>query len=921
MNATPVSVAVIADKTVTKAEVLRTTTTGAPVKIKAVANGKYLLAEQQNGVAPENITVKRSGKNLLVMLEGTDSDQPQLIIEGFFDKPGELVGIAEDGEYHPFIATDGESDHEAAVLADGESSALALGAETMGDSLYNLEPAAGFAWSPALLALGGLAAIIAATGLGYMVAKEQFKDSGSDKSRSGSGNEGSEGGTDKPAQKPVMSAAIDNIGSVTGPIPAGGSTDDSRPEFTGRATPGNTIEIWDGSTKLGETKVNDDGSWSFTPEKALTTGKHSIYPIERDADGNKSEAGEAIDFTLDLTAPAKGSISQMIDNVGSKRGSIAPGESTDDTTPTLVGKAEPGSIVEIWLDGKRIGTADVTASGDWSYTPAALGNGSHSFTVVVTDPAGNRSLPSEPYQIHVDTVAPENQGIGYIKDNEGAVTGPIGEDGRTSDARPSIGGEGQEKGDIVKVIVDDEVIGSVVVGDDGKWEFRPEKPIGEGEHLIEIVITDPAGNESGKVDPIEVIVDTQTPENNGIGYVEDRSGDDPKRIEDGGWLKDTQPAFGGEGLKDGQIVEIIINDEVVGSVVVKDGKWEFIPDTPLGDDKYIVETIVKDSNGRESAKSDPVEINLDTEAPVQPAIGGIEDNTGDETGPIGAGGTTDDTRPVISGSGAEADTIIRIFDNDKEIGSVVVAKDGTWSFQPTEDNALTSGEHVITVVSEDRAGNQSEASESWTIIVQTDLTQPQPTESTFDTVWDDVAMAIGNQLPGSLMNDNQPTFGGTGVPGSVVYLYDGNALLATFSVLEDGSWEYTPAAALDDGDHIFRVAFGDETQPQTARIPEAGWDVEIDSIAPLPPVRPDPASDAMAMPFSADELLNNILPTLFSEAEALPGTALTSTLLQLADIDQPAAEQPIEGVQAQPSANDEQARLLASISPDDQPIY
>lgn len=919
MNATPVSVAVIADKTVTKAEVLRTTTTGAPVKIKAVANGKYLLAEQQNGVAPENITVKRSGKNLLVMLEGTDSDQPQLIIEGFFDKPGELVGIAEDGEYHPFIATDGESDHQAAVLADGESSALALGAETMGDSLYNLEPAAGFAWSPALLALGGLAAIIAATGLGYMVAKEQFKDSGSDKSRSGSGNEGSEGGTDKPAQKPVMSAAIDNIGSVTGPIPAGGSTDDSRPEFTGRATPGNTIEIWDGSTKLGETKVNDDGSWSFTPQKALTTGKHSIYPIERDADGNKSEAGEAIDFTLDLTAPAKGSISDMIDNVGSKRGSIAPGESTDDTTPTLVGKAEPGSIVEIWLDGKRIGTADVTASGDWSYTPAALGNGSHSFTVVVTDPSGNRSLPSEPYQIHVDTVAPENQGIGYIKDNEGAVTGPIGEDGRTSDARPSIGGEGQEKGDIVKVIVDDEVIGSIVVGDDGKWEFRPEKPIGEGEHLIEIVITDPAGNESGKVDPIEVIVDTQTPENNGIGYVEDRSGDDPKRIEDGGWLKDTQPAFGGEGLKDGQIVEIIINDEVVGSVVVENGKWEYIPTGPLVDDTYVIETVVKDSNGRESAKSDPIKINLDTEAPDQPAIGGIEDNRGAETGPVAAGGTTDDTRPVISGSGAEADTIIRIYDNDTEIGSVKVGEDGTWSFQPSEDDALTPGDHVIKVVSEDRAGNQSDASEGWNIIVQSDL--PLPVGRTFDSVYDDVAADIGNKLPGSLINDNQPTFGGTGVAGDVVYLYDGNNLLVTFTVQPDGNWSYTPPEALSEGDHIFRVAFGNETQPQTARVPEAGWDIEIDSIPPGPPTRPDPTPDAMALPFSASELLNNALPKLFAEDEPEAGIALPQSIVELADIDLPASEQQGEVGQAVSVVAEEQARLLSLISPDDQPIY
>ena len=913
MNATPVSVAVIADKTVTKAEVLRTTTTGAPVKIKAVANGKYLLAEQQNGVAPENITVKRSGKNLLVMLEGTDSDQPQLIIEGFFNKPGELVGIAEDGEYHPFVATDGESDHEAAVLADGESSALALGAETMGDSLYNLEPAAGFAWSPALLALGGLAAIIAATGLGYMVAKEQFKDSGS----------GNEGGTDKPAQKPVMSAAIDNIGSVTGPIPAGGSTDDSRPEFTGRGTPGNTIEIWDGSTKLGETKVKDDGSWSFTPQKALTTGKHTIYPIERDTDGNKSAAGEAIDFTLDLTAPAKGTIADIIDNVGSKRGSIASGESTDDTTPSLVGRGEPGSIVEIWLDGKRIGTAAVTASGDWSYTPAALGNGSHSFTVVVTDPAGNRSLPSNPYVIIVDTVAPENKGIGYIKDNEGAVTGPIGEDGRTSDPRPTIGGEGQEKGDIVKVIVDDNVIGSVVVGDDGKWEFRPEKPIEEGKHLIEIVIDDPAGNESGKIEPIEVIVDTKTPENNGIGYIEDRSGDEPKRIEDGGWLKDPRPAFGGEGLKDGQIVEIIINDKVVGSVVVKDSKWEFIPETPLDDEKYIVETVVKDSTGRQSAKSDPIEINLDTEAPPQPAIGEIKDNVGESQNPVAPGGTTDDTRPVISGSGAEADTIIRIYDNDTEIGSVKVGKNGTWTFQPAEGDAFNEGNHVITVISEDRAGNQSEASPSWTIIVQPDQSLPLPKEGTFEQIWDDFAGGTGNMLPGSKFNDKQPTFSGKGAIGSFVYLYDDDVLLASVQVQENGNWTYTPEIPLDEGDYLFRVAFGDKTQPLTARIPEAGWDVEIDTTRPGKPgvSKPDSATEEMLLPFSVEELFTNAAPGLFSAREPVDITALAGTIAEQGDSELTVTEQQVETQPVLSVAVDEQVRFLASISSDEQPIY
>ena len=53
--------AVIDKKTITKAEVLRAGKDGKAVKIQAITNGKYLLT-QNDGTAPENITVKRAGK-------------------------------------------------------------------------------------------------------------------------------------------------------------------------------------------------------------------------------------------------------------------------------------------------------------------------------------------------------------------------------------------------------------------------------------------------------------------------------------------------------------------------------------------------------------------------------------------------------------------------------------------------------------------------------------------------------------------------------------------------------------------------------------------------------------------------------------------------------------------------------------------
>jgi hypothetical protein len=61
MNLKPVNIAVVDKNTIVKADVLRSEKIGSAVKIKAIPNAKYILAEGENGVAPENITLKRVG--------------------------------------------------------------------------------------------------------------------------------------------------------------------------------------------------------------------------------------------------------------------------------------------------------------------------------------------------------------------------------------------------------------------------------------------------------------------------------------------------------------------------------------------------------------------------------------------------------------------------------------------------------------------------------------------------------------------------------------------------------------------------------------------------------------------------------------------------------------------------------------------
>ncbi|MBK4785074.1 MAG: hypothetical protein FT714_13100 [Pantoea sp. Pent] len=90
------------------------------------------------------------------------------------------------------------------------------------------------------------------------------------------------------------------------------------------------------------------------------------------------------------------------DAAGSKTGNVANGGKTDDTTPTLSGKAEAGSVVTIYDGLTKLGSVTAGADGKWTFTPASsLKNGGHSFNVSATDKAGNTSEKSNVWNVNI----------------------------------------------------------------------------------------------------------------------------------------------------------------------------------------------------------------------------------------------------------------------------------------------------------------------------------------------------------------------------------------------------------------------------------------------------------------------------------------------------------------------------------------
>lgn len=207
----------------------------------------------------------------------------------------------------------------------------------------------------------------------------------------------------------------------------------------------------------------------------MSEGSHNLTVSATDPAGNTSAVSAPWTIVVDITPPAIPVLTSVVDDQPGITGNLVSGQLTNDATPTLNGRGEAGATINVYLDGNpaSIGTTTVNSDGTWSFTPQTpLANGSHTFTLSATDPAGNSSAVSSGFVLTIDATPPAAPVIASVADNTAASNGHRPQ--RRLDERNPTNTLGTgEAGATISIYNGSALVGTAQVQANGSWSFTP----------------------------------------------------------------------------------------------------------------------------------------------------------------------------------------------------------------------------------------------------------------------------------------------------------------------------------------------------------------------------------------------------------------------------------------------------------------
>jgi VCBS repeat-containing protein len=346
---------------------------------------------------------------------------------------------------------------------------------------------------------------------------------------------------------------------------------------------------------------------------------------------------------------------------------------TSNPRPSLGGTAQPGTRVDVYADGRFIGSAQVATDGVWSLVPASpLADGAYSMTATSTDSANQTSPPCAPVPLVVDTGRPQVPTIG--------VASP------TLDQSPPISGTA-EPGSRVQVEIDGRLLGIAPVDTSGRWTLRPPSPIPGGSHTLVAVALDAAGNRSAQSGPASLVIDLIAP--------------DAPVIQSPVAAATPRPEIVGTA-EAGATVLVNVGGIPVGTAVADTaGVWRLRPDRDLAVGPQVVTARARDLAGNLGPVSAPWNLTILDPLAQVPVIEGPR--------------FTRDATPEIFGTSAPGARIV-VWEGEVRLGTTVADANGRWALEP--ETLLRDGGHRIEAQAVDGLGGSGPRSDSWLLFIQ-----------------------------------------------------------------------------------------------------------------------------------------------------------------------------------------------------------
>ena len=441
---------------------------------------------------------------------------------------------------------------------------------------------------------------------------------------------------DFPTTTALISTISDDVGLLQGPLAAGARTDDTSPSLSGSLSAplaaSESLLIYNGTSLVGAASVSGQ-SWSFTPTLPGAAGTtYSFTARVASSLGALGPSSPARSLVVDTSAPGISAvITGVVDNVGAIQGPVAPGASTDDSTPTLSGtitaSLASGDTVRVFNGSALLGSAVVNNTArTWTYTPgAALAAGSYSFSVAVADAAGNLGALSTARPLTVDTTLPTTTAlISTISDDVGLLQGPLAAGARTDDTSPSLSGSlsaALAASESLLIYNGTTLVGAASVSGQS-WSFSPTLPATAGTTYS---FTARVASSLGALGPSSparsLVVDTSAP---GISAVITGVGDNMGAIQGqvaaGASTDDSTPTLSGTitaSLASGDTVRVFNGSVLLGSASVNNTArtWTYTPGAALPAGNYSFLVAVTDAAGNLGALSTARPLTVDTLAP------------------------------------------------------------------------------------------------------------------------------------------------------------------------------------------------------------------------------------------------------------------------------------------------------------------